>query len=109
MGLPNPRTAIFTGALGAALLGPAGPALAAESSKPAGGAAVGEVIGATSGALIATAILFGLGIAHRSGRSDLLRRAGAYAESKTGMPAWASIPTLIAGVSLLIALFGMYW
>jgi hypothetical protein len=109
MGLLDSRAAIFTGALAAALLGPAGPALAAESSKPAGGAAIGEVIGATGGALVATAILFGLGFAHRAGRTTLLRRVGDYAERTTGMPAWASIPTAVAGVSLLIALFGMYW
>jgi hypothetical protein len=109
MGLSYSRIAIFAGTLAAALFGPAGAALAAESSKPAGGAATGEVIGATAGALVATAVVFALGFAHRSGRTQILRRLGAYAERTSGMPAWASIPSMIAGVSLLIALFGMYW
>ena len=41
---------------------------AAESAKPAGGAAIGEVIGATAGAMIATGILFTLIYLHRTGQ-----------------------------------------
>jgi hypothetical protein len=104
------RGYVFTGTLVAALFGPAGTALAAGGSKPAGGAAAGEVIGATTGALVATAIVFVLGIGHRTGRISLLKKWGDLAERQSGgMPAWASLPSTIAGVSLLIALFGMYW
>jgi hypothetical protein len=104
------RGLVFTGALGAGLLAPAATALAAGSSKPAGGAALGEVVGATSGALLATAVVFALGIGHRTGRTTLLRRLGDLSERQSGgMPAWAALPSAIAGVSLLIALFGMYW
>ena len=58
----------------------------ATDSAPAGGAAIGEVILATGGALIATAILLYLGWAHRSGRTDLLRRLAAFAAKDTASP-----------------------
>ena len=82
---------------------------AAEGSKPAGGAEMTEVVAATGGALIATAALIWLAAAHRSGRSDLLRRAAGWASRQTGQPSWVALPTLMATTSLLIALIGMYW
>src|SRR5688500_7412913 len=82
---------------------------AAESSKPAGGAAIGEVIGATAGALIATTILFLLIYRHRTGKSQLLEKLAAMSERLTGMPGWASLPSVVGTSSLLIALLGMYW
>jgi hypothetical protein len=78
-------------------------------APPAGGAALGEVIGATGGALVATAVLLALAVGHRSGRSDVLRRAAAWAERRMGMPGWAALPSLIVAVALITALFGMYW
>ena len=45
------------------------------SSPPAGGAAIGEVIGATGGAIILTAALIWIGWAHRTGRIQWLRSA----------------------------------
>jgi hypothetical protein len=85
------------------------PALAAGESKPAGGAETAEVVIATAGAMAATAALFWLGMAHRSGKTDILRRLGQRAESISGLPAWAALPTDLATVSLMTALFGMYW
>jgi hypothetical protein len=82
---------------------------AAGTAAPAGGAALGQVIGATTGALVATAGLLWLASGHRSGRSDLLRRGAAWAERRTGMPGWAALPSLIVTVALITALFGMYW
>jgi hypothetical protein len=82
---------------------------AAAAATPAGGAAIGEVIGATSGALIATAVLLWLASAHRSGRSDILRNAAAWAERRTGLPGWSALPSLLVTVALITALFGMYW
>ena len=82
---------------------------AATSAPPAGGAAIGEVIGATAGATLLTAALVGLGWAHRTGRSDLLGRAANRAADAAGGPAWAVLPGQIAAISLLIAVFGMYW
>src|SRR5215211_7396102 len=78
-------------------------------SAPAGGAAVGEVIAATGGALIATAVLLYLGWAHRTGRSDLLRRLTALAARDTRFAPWAALPSVVAMGALLVALLGMYW
>jgi hypothetical protein len=83
-------------------------ALAADA-KPAGGAAIGEIALATAVATVITAILFGLGWAHRAGRTSLLRRPAEATARATGLPVWAALPTQLASGSLLIALFGMYW
>jgi hypothetical protein len=80
-----------------------------EAAKPAGGAAVGEVVIATAGAMLATGALLVLGLLHRTGRTDLLRRAGENASRQTGLPPWAALPSQMVAVSLLIALIGMYW
>ena len=82
---------------------------AAESAKPAGGAAIGEVIGATAGALIATTILFMLIYRHRTGKTQLLEKLADMSERVTGMPGWASLPSVVGTSSLLVALLGMYW
>src|SRR5262245_44019515 len=84
-------------------------ALAAGQAKPAGGAALGEVALATAGATALTVALVFLGWAHRSGRTRLLQRPAEAAARATGLPVWAALPTQLAAVSLLIALFGMYW
>src|SRR3954466_12135259 len=68
-------------------------AAAATAAKPAGGAATGEVVGATAGAMVATTILFALAIGHRSGRVKLLSRAADRAARMTGLPPWAALPT----------------
>ena len=82
---------------------------AAESAKPAGGAAIGEVVGATAGALVATTILFTLIYRHRTGKTQLLEKLAGFSERLTGMPGWASLPSVVGTSSLLVALLGMYW
>jgi hypothetical protein len=79
------------------------------AAKPAGGAATGEVVGATSAALLLTGGVLALGIAHRSGRTQLLRKAAEQSARISGLPTWAALPVGFATVSLLIAVFGMYW
>ncbi len=81
----------------------------AAESNPAGGAAIGEVVGATAGALVASAVLFTLIYLHRTGKSDILQRLSDLAERISGMPGWASLPSVVGTGSLLIALLGMYW
>src|SRR5919107_2876368 len=81
----------------------------ATGKEPAGGAAVGEAIGATVGALVATALIAWMVAGHRSGRFTGLARVGSWAERHTGLPAWASVPSMLLGVSLLTAVLGMYW
>jgi hypothetical protein len=84
-------------------------AVFAASQPPAGGAALAEVIGASTAAGLLTALLLWLGFGHRSGRVDVLGRLAAHAERRTGMPGWVSLPAGLATVSLLTAVFGMYW
>jgi len=105
------RGAIIGAASGVfGMLVAAGPAFAqANGTQPAGGAALGEAIGATAGALVATALVALLISRHRAGRTDILNRFGRWAERQTGLPAWASVPSVLVGVSLLVAVLGMYW
>src|SRR6058998_3900256 len=81
----------------------------AAASQPAGGAAIGQVVIATSFATAATAGLLWLMTSYRSGRNRVLDRAGAFAERVSGLPAWAGLPAGVAAGSLLVALLGMYW
>jgi hypothetical protein len=83
--------------------------LAAADSRPAGGAALGEVFLATAIGAVLTAGLLGLVWLHRSGRSDILTRIGTKIGDRTGVPPWVAFPTVLTTVSLLIALFGMMW
>src|SRR3954454_1801569 len=78
-------------------------------SDPAGGAALGEVIGATAGALVATTLLFALGFGHRAGRTRLLERAADHAGRIGNLPPWVALPSVLATSSLIVALLGMYW
>ncbi len=101
---------IVAGSVVLGALAAAGPAYAQSTgNEPAGGAAIGEAIGATVGAIVATAIVVAIIAGHRSGRSSLLSRFGDWAERHTGLPAWASVPSVLLGVSLLVAVLGMYW
>jgi hypothetical protein len=87
-----------------------GSALAqATGDEPAGGAAAGEAIGATVGALVATGGIAFLIAGHRSGRIAWLGRLAAASERVTGLPGWAALPSTVLGVSLLTAVLGMYW
>lgn len=76
---------------------------------PAGGAAIGEVLIASSAALVLTIGLLVLGMGHRSGRVALLGNLAGFAERRSGLPGWVALPSAIAGASLLAAVFGMYW
>jgi hypothetical protein len=78
-------------------------------TTPAGGAAIGQVIGASVAAMLATAALLYLGYAHRTGRTDLVRRVADFAGRNTGLAPWAAVPVLLAAGSLLVAVLGMYW
>ncbi len=81
----------------------------AAAAAPAGGAATGEIIQATSGAMVLTIALLVLGIGHRSGRVALLGRWAAFSERVSGLPGWVALPAGVATVSLVTAVFGMYW
>ena len=81
----------------------------ATGDEPAGGAALGEAVGATAGAALATAAIAVLIAGHRSGRIKLLGRAAAFTERVSGLPGWAALPSFMLGISLLTAVLGMYW
>ena len=81
----------------------------ATAAKPAGGAELAEVVGATLGATLATAGLLTIAHLHRSGRTDLLRRVADWASRLSGLPYWSAFPSGLVAASLLCALFGMYW
>src|SRR5918997_4780258 len=81
----------------------------ATGDEPAGGAAIGEAIGATAAAGVATALIAVLIAGHRSGRLGVLDRAGRFSERVTGLPAWAALPSMLLSASLLTAVLGMYW
>lgn len=83
--------------------------IAATSSPPAGGAALGQIAIASTAALLLTAALLYVGFGYRVGRLAWLHRFAAEVERRSGYPAWVGIPVGIATSSLLIALFGMYW
>ncbi|MGI5169627.1 hypothetical protein ACQEU3_35280 [Spirillospora sp. CA-253888] len=85
--------------------------LAAPESKPAGGAALDQIVIATGGAALLTAVLLVFGWGHRTGRITLLTRLADLSERGPGrgLPGWASLPVIVALVSLITALLGMYW
>jgi hypothetical protein len=78
-------------------------------SRPAGGAALGEVFLATAIGAALTAALLALVYVHRTGRSRVLTRIGTRIGGATGVPAWVALPTVLTTVSLLVALLGMMW
>src|SRR5919107_5156270 len=81
----------------------------ATGNEPAGGAAIGEAIGATAAAGVATALIAILIAGHRSGRIDWLARGARASERLTGLPGWAALPLMLLNASLLTAVLGMYW
>jgi hypothetical protein len=83
--------------------------LLAASQPPAAGAGLDQVALATGGAAVATAILLWICISHRNGRIKWLGRLAGFAEGETGVAGWSSLPGAMLGISLLTAVFGMYW
>ncbi|HEV2813627.1 MAG TPA: hypothetical protein VGW10_10270, partial [Solirubrobacteraceae bacterium] len=86
-----------------------GGAVAPAASEPAGGAALDQVVIATGGATVVTAVLLWLLAGHRSGRVQLLGRVADRAAKTARLPAWAALPAGVAGLALSVALLGMYW
>jgi hypothetical protein len=84
-------------------------AVLAAAAPPAGGAEIGQIVIATTAATMVTAALLYLGLGHRSGRVQILQRLADHSERTSGMPGWVAFPSGIATLSLLTAVFGMYW
>jgi hypothetical protein len=83
--------------------------LMAAANAPAGGAATGQALLATAGALVITAAMLTVVIGHRSGRLPHVARLSAFAERSSGIPGWASLPLFFVVGALLVAVLGMYW
>jgi hypothetical protein len=83
--------------------------LVAAASPPAGGAELGQIVIATVAAMIVTAALLYLGLGHRSGRVTILQRLADRSERLSGFPGWVAFPSFVSTLSLLTAVFGMYW
>jgi hypothetical protein len=78
-------------------------------TAPAGGAAIGQVIGLSIAAGLVTCVLLVIAWAHRTHRIEWFQKAGERLGARTGEPGWASIPTLFVASSLIIALLGFMW
>ena len=83
--------------------------LLGASNPPAGGAATSDVIYATAGAMVVTVLLLGPVLLYKLGRFPALGRLADLAERVTKLPGWAALPGTFLAVTLLIAVFGMYW
>ncbi|MDK3258191.1 hypothetical protein [Blastococcus capsensis] len=81
----------------------------AADNRPAGGAAIAEVLLATGIGLALTAALLTVVHLHRTRRSTVLSRVGGRLGAATGAPAWVALPTILTTISLLTALLGMLW
>ena len=78
-------------------------------SAPAGGAAATEVlVGGLVSAAIMTAVVV-LGLAHRSGRTQILDRFAAQLKRVFALPGWALVPIAIALPAFALAGFGFVW
>lgn len=81
----------------------------AASEQPAGGAALDQVALASGSAALLTVLLLLLGWGHRRGRIGALAAAAGFLARRTGLPGWVALPSVVAGISLVLAVFGMYW
>jgi hypothetical protein len=80
--------------------------------RPAGGAALDQIIFASAAAAVLTAGLLLLGYGHRTGRIRLLRWLAdltARWPFSAGGPGWVELPSAVALFSLITALLGVYW
>lgn len=83
--------------------------LAASLENNAGGASTADL--GLAGALGAFALMFMLmgGLGHRGDLIPTLGWFERFSEKVSGQPAWASLPCGLAIISLITALFGLYW
>ncbi|MDQ3722547.1 MAG: hypothetical protein M3376_05650 [Actinomycetota bacterium] len=89
--------------------GPAVTLAAAVTDPGAGGASAAELglAGGIAGFAIIVLLMGGLG--HRGGLIPILGWFERFSEKVSGQPAWASLPCGLAILSLISAVFGLYW
>ena len=84
--------------------------LAATVSDPGAGGASAEDLGVAGGiAGFAIIVLLLGGLGHRNGLIPTLTWFEGFSERVSGQPAWASLPCGLAIISLISAVFGLYW
>ncbi len=83
--------------------------LSAVSAPPAGGAPLGQVIGATAAGMLLTLALLVIGVRYRAGKLDALDAIARPFSWLLKVPAWASLPVALATGSLILAGTGFYW
>jgi hypothetical protein len=84
-------------------------AAAPPSSPPAGGAAGKDVGLAGALAGVVTMVLLMGGLGHRANMVPVIGWFDRFAERVSGQPGWASMPCGLAIISLVTAVFGLYW
>jgi hypothetical protein len=84
-------------------------AASTTASPPAGGAPAKDI--ATMGVIVSvyTVLLMLGGLGHRTGLVPVVGWLERFAERISGQPGWSSLPCGLAIVSLITALFGLYW
>ena len=84
-------------------------AIATTAASSAGGASARDlgIAGGIAGFAIIVLLMGGLG--HRSEMVTTLTWFERFSERVSGQPAWASLPCGLAIISLLTAVFGLYW
>ena len=86
--------------------------LVSGETRPAGAAPLDQVVLATGVVVVLSAVLGWLLLGHRTGRNRFFQRAMDRLErvpALQGVAGWASLPLMLAMVSLITALLGMYW
>ena len=81
----------------------------AQTSEPAGGAALGDLVYASAAATVLTIVLLAVATGHRSGRIKWLGRLADFAAGVSGLPRWCALPSAVAGGALILAMFGFFW
>src|SRR5688500_11009904 len=81
----------------------------ADIGVPAAGAPTVQILIASAFGLGTTAILLWLVNGHRSGRSQVLERAGARATRLFGLTPWAALGLFVASQGLIAGGFGVFW
>jgi hypothetical protein len=84
--------------------------IAATVSDPGAGGASAQDLGIAGGiAGFAIIVLLMGGLGHRNGLIPTLTWFEGFSERVSGQPAWASLPCGLAIISLISAVFGLYW
>ncbi len=85
------------------------PLLAAADVPSAGGAATRDVVIATFFMAVPTTALVLLMLAYRNGRARWIGRYADWAGELGDLPYWAALPSGIIAISLIGAVFGLWW